>query len=70
MATPPQELKYRLTLTLSKLNRSQDVFSDPANPATRRIESGNELTEKVVESDTLLELKAALADFRTNLRES
>lgn len=67
---PPQELKYRLTIALSEVNKSTTVLSDPANPDTRRIEAKNVLTEKVIESDNITELKAGLADFRSNLRES
>lgn len=67
---PQQELKYRLTLSLSTINKSADVYSDATNPDSRRIETGLSLTEKVIESNSLTELKAGLADFRTNLRES
>lgn len=65
-----QTLKYKLILELSKINVPTDVFSDPANPATRRVEAGNDITRKEVESDSIIELKAALADFRSNLKES
>jgi hypothetical protein len=65
-----QSLKYKLTLEISKVNKPTDVFSDPANPATRRVEEGLEVTRKEIESDSITELKSALADFRSNLRES
>jgi len=65
---PPQELKYRLTLILSDIDKSTDVYSVPGDTSTRRIETGNKVTEQVIESDSLTELKAGLADFRTNLR--
>jgi len=65
-----QDLKYKLTLELSTVLKPTEILSDPANPASRRVESDHNIIHKEVESDSLAELKAALADFRTNLRES
>jgi len=62
--------KYELTLSLKKNNDPTDIFADPADPTTRRVESGVEITTKVIQADNLLQLKTALADFRQNLRES
>jgi hypothetical protein len=65
-----QTLKYKLTLELSKVIAPHEILTDPLNPATRRVEESHDVTQVVVESDNITELKSALADFRSNLRES
>jgi hypothetical protein len=62
--------KYKLILELTKTSDPTDVFSTPGDPNTRRIESGTDITSKVIETDSLAELKAAMQDFRQNLKES
>jgi regulatory protein YycH of two-component signal transduction system YycFG len=66
--TMAQTMRFKLTIELSEIIPPTEILSDPANPATRRVQDTHDINRLVCETDTLIELKNALADFRNNLR--
>lgn len=63
-----QTMRFKLIIELSEVIPPTEILSDPANPATRRVQDTHDVNRLVAESDSLIELKNALSDFRTNLR--
>jgi hypothetical protein len=63
-----QDLRYKLTIELSEVIPPTEILSDPANPATRRLQSSHDVTHLECETDSLPELRNALADFRNSIR--
>lgn len=63
-----QTMRFKLTIELSEVVPPTEILSDPAVPETRRVQSTHDINHLECESDSLVELKNAISDFRNNLR--
>ncbi len=63
-----QTLRFKIVIELVEVIPPAEILSDPANPATRRVQDTFKVDRITAESDTLIELKNAISDFRNNLR--
>lgn len=68
MLNQPQTLKYRIILELSKIEPPVTT-NNPEVPDSTKTEEGRKTITKVIEADSIVELKSGLAEFRTSLQE-
>lgn len=68
MLDQPQTLKYRIVLELSKIE-APVTTNNPEVPNSTKTEEGRKVITKVIEADSIVELKSGLADFRATLQE-
>lgn len=67
MTDTPQALKYRLVLELTELTPAITT-NDPAVADSTRTETASRVTRRVIDADSLTELKTGIANFRNTIQ--